>query len=290
MLGRRLSSTPSTGLLVVDLVVLWVAVPIVLDAEAPAWIRSFFGVVSVVAVVFVARLLRLVWREPAQRRADVRGSAVVPVYASRGTTPVATAWIDDLERRLVSRGYRVADAPIESLPGARVFRRSEFRVSWIFTQLHTFVVVIDVDHVDEAMLTGRGARSGEGALPQKGGLPRWLGSGLAVLPVVVCRTADDSALHAAASKPMTRFGAFELPILVLPERGRAVTSSQARLWGAVYQDFLGEQQRLVTGDLAGRTLPPGGQGLALGVVAAATVAVVVVGVLHVMVRLLGAIV
>jgi hypothetical protein len=52
------------------------------------------------------------------------------------------AWTNHLAERLVAAGYEeVPHALGTDHPGLRAFRRKDFRVSWILTRMHTFVVV-----------------------------------------------------------------------------------------------------------------------------------------------------
>jgi hypothetical protein len=129
--------------------------------------------------------------------------------------------------------------------------------------LHTFVLVRTAEVATADGLRELSARSTRHAIKHKGGLPRGLQTGVAVLPVLVCRTAEPGAVEVARQAPPKRFAAFTLPLVVELDRASVATCSEERAWGALYQDFLGEQQRLVAGDLSGSVLPSGGESRAV---------------------------
>lgn len=168
-------------------------------------------------------------------------------------------WTNGLIERLHEHGYRSVSVDLgrsDVLPGAR---RADFRSSWAFTRLHTFIVVQQVDVATADDIEDLSQLSTTYAVRNKGGLPRGFQTGVAVLPVLVCRTAQADALATAARQPRKQFAKFALPVLVELDRQRFTTYHEPHFWGSVYQDFLGEQQRLVAGELHGEVLPLGGQ-------------------------------
>lgn len=183
-----------------------------------------------------------------------------------GVDDVSETWVGQLLDRLDAAGYRRLPDP--TVRGAR---RADFRVSWILTQLHTFVLVHEIEVATAQTVRDAADRGAAYAIEHKGGLPRWLSSGVAALPVVVCRTADEAAIELASQQPRVRFGAFSVPVVVELDRERLTTCSEPRIWGAVYLGFLGEQQRLIGDGLDGRTLPPGAARPGLVLIALAAV-------------------
>ena len=163
-------------------------------------------------------------------------------------------WVDDSVKRLVSAGYR------EQYPDDEGFvagvRRADFEVKWALTRLHTFVLFGCVEHATADSIREFTALSNRWATQAKGGLPRGLQTGVAVIPVLVCTSADEGALAEARRRPDKHFAAAEFPLLADLSQGRYVTYSGGIIWGEIYQDFLRAQQELLVGNLEGEALPP----------------------------------
>lgn len=162
-------------------------------------------------------------------------------------------------QRLGEHGYRPVSADLghnRVLFGAR---RADFRSSWGFTRLHTFIVAHEVEVATADDIEELSERSTRYAVRNKGGLPRGFQTGVAVLPVLICRTAPDDAVAVAERQPRKRFATLVLPVLIDLSQQRIVTYHEPRFWGSLYQDFLGQQQRLVAGEFCGEVLPPGGE-------------------------------
>ena len=90
-------------------------------------------------------------------------------------------------------------------------------------------------------------------------------------------------MHAATASPQKMWAAMPISVVVDVAMQRAYTASGNMMWGAVYQDFLGEQQELVVAGTGAPTLVSGGQhagrallGLAVSVLLLLVVAFVLV--------------
>jgi hypothetical protein len=170
------------------------------------------------------------------------------------------AWTNHLAERLVAAGYEeVPHALGVDQPGLRAFRRKDFRVSWILTRMHTFVVVQAVPQANGLAVHQLTQTAVPWARSVKGGLPVGLQNGLAVLAVTATEHAQDDAMHAATATPQKMWASMPIPIVVDVATQRAYTASGRMLWGAVYQDFLGEQQELVVAGTGAPTLLSGGR-------------------------------
>lgn len=173
-------------------------------------------------------------------------------------TENAKAWNSEAASRLLANGYR--EVPI-SLPtrGARAFRRRDFRVRWFATSLHTFVVLAQAPTAEATDVRLYAEEAVHWAKKSKGGVPRGLQTGVAVLSVLTVDVARDAARREASRRPDKDFAALRLPVLVEIEPSRITTYSGAMVWGMVYTDFLGHQQRLVAGELPVDALMGGGE-------------------------------
>lgn len=158
-------------------------------------------------------------------------------------------WVDEQVERLVAAGYR--QHPADPTNFLACVRRADFKMRWSFTRLHTFVLFGRVEHATGDNVREFSALCARWAAQDKGGMPRGFQTGSAVLPVLVCDTADASAREELDRRPAKHFALFELPMLVELSQGRWATYTGRMRWGGVYQDFLRDQQWLVAGDLAG---------------------------------------
>lgn len=172
----------------------------------------------------------------------------------------ALTWIDESAARLQRAGYTEVPTDLASRTPTvlRALRRSEFRISWILTRMHVFVLLWEAPSVSAAALRALTDDAVEWARKTKGGWPNGLQNAIAVLPVAVTRGAPGDVVAEARRLPQKRWAAIAQPVVVDLDTGNAHTYSGRIVWGLVYQDFLGEQQSTVIGDLAGDTmrLPP----------------------------------
>jgi hypothetical protein len=156
-------------------------------------------------------------------------------------------WTDAALTRLQSEGYKTVEVDQAVLPGARAVRRSDFRLRWFLTRLHTFVVFIAVDRLTEADLSAIADLAAKWAKSAKGGLPIGFQTGVAVIPVVVSSSIDEAARVSALSKPRKRFATMTFPMIVDPVRLFVATYDRTVAWGVAYMDFLAAQQRIIVG-------------------------------------------
>ena len=156
-------------------------------------------------------------------------------------------WTDAALTRLQASGYKAVDVDQAVLPGARAVRRSDFRIRWFLTRMHTFVVFLVVDHVTEPDLSAIADLAAKWAKSVKGGLPIGLQTGVAVIPAVVSSSIDEAARASALAKPRKRFATMTFPMIVDPVRLSVATYTRTVAWGVAYMDFLADQQRIVVG-------------------------------------------
>ena len=156
-------------------------------------------------------------------------------------------WTDAALTRLQVEGYKAVEVDQTVLPGARAVRRSDFRLRWFLTRLHTFVVFIVVDRATGADLSAIADLTAKWAKSVKGGLPIGFQTGVAVIPVIVSSGADEAALQAALAKPRKRYSTMVFPMIADPVRLSIAAYNRTVAWGIAYMDFLADQQRIVVG-------------------------------------------
>jgi hypothetical protein len=125
---------------------------------------------------------------------------------------------------------------------AVIGRRAQFRLRWLATRLHTFVLVAvfksdaTAEHLDRFM-----DEASQYATTVKGGLPRGLQTGTCAVAVAVLPSAV--GVEGWASKPHgRRFAALTYPVTVDLANGR-VDQPGRMLIGAVYVPYLKELVR-----------------------------------------------
>ncbi len=190
------------------------------------------------------------------------------------------AWVDAAAARLRFVGYRDVEAVSPDGRRLRALRRADFRAEWFFTRLHTLVVfdVLESGPATDDQLCCFTKLAMRWAKRAKGGLPRGLQTGIAVLPVLVAAEGTSAASRSEARRrPQKDFSALRLPLLVDLSAGEGFTYDGPITWGLIYRNFLGEQQRVVLRELRGDTMKPDGRGRRWLRVAAVGAAVGAVG-------------
>ena len=121
---------------------------------------------------------------------------------------------------------------------ARIGRASRFRlVRFMATRLHVFVVIVElVEPASRAELDALEHAGIEHAIAHKGGLPRGLQTGSAVLTVALVPQAD-AALREWAGSTRFRFATIAYPVLVDASSGVVDRPSRMRL-GRIYRSYL----------------------------------------------------
>lgn len=170
----------------------------------------------------------------------------------------ALEWIDKAVARLQEAGYVEVPTELASRTPTRLraLRRSEFRISWLCTRMHSFVLLWEAPEVTSFALRALTIDAVEWARRTKGGLPGGLQTGIMVTPVAVTSRPGPDVIAEARRLPDMRWAAFAQPMVVDLETGSAQTYAGRIVWGLIYQDFIGQEHACVMGDLAGETMRP----------------------------------
>ncbi len=158
--------------------------------------------------------------------------------------------LDKLTRVLRTDGYEISDARFEGRE-VLVARRSQFKVQWMLTRLHTFIFVVDfTDEVIDTEMLDRYVDVACGyAIKSKGGLPRGLQSGTAAVVVALSVSPSAEAQQWASRHRGRRFAATTFPVMISTTTGK-VTHPGPAVLGAIYNHHL----RSVADDLVGAAL------------------------------------
>jgi hypothetical protein len=155
--------------------------------------------------------------------------------------------VADIGRRLEEAGYETSTISLDGLT-ALVGRRSDFRLRWFGTRLHTFVFVAAFGHPPREELDRFAAAASKFAIENKGGLPRGLQTGTAAVPVAVVDQVRPEIAE-WAGRTFRKFAAIGYPVLVETSTGR-VHRPGRMVAGAVYDAHLrGIADKIVGGAL-----------------------------------------
>jgi hypothetical protein len=162
--------------------------------------------------------------------------------------------IEVLGTRLTSAGYKTGQATIAGCD-ALVARRSNFRLKWWATRLHSFVVPFVTPELDEQLAEELTAAAQQHAIEHKGGLPRGLQTGTATVVVFLSKAERPVVRSWFARQPEHRNAALRFPVLAELATG-ALTYFEGRMpLGWVYAEHL----RGVVEGIVRPAIQPGGR-------------------------------
>jgi hypothetical protein len=120
-----------------------------------------------------------------------------------------------------------------------VARTAEFRLRWMATKLHTFLVASPFapGTANRSALDGFMSAAMQYAKANKGGLPVGFQTGIAVLVVAVTEQADAAAQEWAATPHGRQFGVIPFPVMV-DAASHQLTRPQRMVIGGIYSGYL----------------------------------------------------
>jgi len=143
-------------------------------------------------------------------------------------------------QRMVGGGFAVSDERLAVGPVV-VGYRGTFRIRWLATKLHLFVVILTVPTIDASTLD----RFLTESVGYARGHTRWwarsVQQAVAVVPVVVCDVATGPAVAVVEQLPHRDAGMMTLPWLIDTATGRTHRSVGKVVFGAIYRPWLDEQ-------------------------------------------------
>jgi hypothetical protein len=122
---------------------------------------------------------------------------------------------------------------------ALVARASEFRWRWMATRLHTFLVVAPFPPgtASRPILDSYLRAASDYAIAHKGGLPRGVQSGTAIIPVAVTSRARPEAIEWASKVHGRRFAVIPYPALLDASSGQTFRPERMVV-GGIYGTYL----------------------------------------------------
>lgn len=141
------------------------------------------------------------------------------------------------EPELAALGFNVSRFEEDSL----VLQREPFRLSWMLTQLVTFVFLIPKQVTSwEEMIADFEKLKKFAKRHKKTFLPMGLQCGYALLPIYIGTGFSDQLKETVRTKYTKRWCMFHLPSLLDIPTGECTTLAPNYIWGALYRGYIHE--------------------------------------------------
>ena len=127
--------------------------------------------------------------------------------------------------------------------------KKEFRLSWIATRLHLFIVIGKTDQkIDKNLIENFSKESFQYALEHNTG---WRGfqSCVAVIAILEGTEMENEALMYCMQSPPKHWGACEIPVIYDRKNKTAIRYSSIPMWGAIYYPHFNKKIKEVTDKL-----------------------------------------
>jgi hypothetical protein len=147
-----------------------------------------------------------------------------------------TDYLSRVVTSLEADGYEVSAAELGA-GEVLVARRSQFRWSWMATQMVSFAVLHEAPSVSADFAAEYAAEALEYARRNKGGLPRGLQSGVMAFPVIASAAIEPAAADWARERPRKHWAMEENPVLADTAARQAYRYEGTIAWGRIYSSF-----------------------------------------------------
>ena len=148
-------------------------------------------------------------------------------------------YLDDLSSNLQAAGYQVEMHAIGGMPALTGYR-SDFKLQWMASKLHTFVTVRSVPVVTADALEAFAKDSLEYTKVAKGAM-RGAQSGVAAIAVLVGESVDPAAAQYARTQLVRNFAAFAWPVAVDLSTGERSSHQGRPTIGAIFTGWMRKQ-------------------------------------------------
>ena len=121
-----------------------------------------------------------------------------------------------------------------------VLHKEPLRLSWLATQLVTFVFLIrrPVDSFSQ-MLDDYSALRNFAGEHKRTFLPFGIQCGYALLPIYMAQTFPEALIENTRSTHKKRWCVFHVPSLLNTTTGQVITLERRFFWGCIYRDYIG---------------------------------------------------
>ena len=127
----------------------------------------------------------------------------------------------------------------EKINGLDVFiaTQSQFKLSWLATQMNVFTIVGSVDIITKYIIENFSKKSLEYTINNNEGLPRGLQSGVVSFSLLASQFIHNEAKQWVKQRPEKHFAAFEYPVLFDLTLNKIFYYDKTPIWGAIYYKF-----------------------------------------------------
>ncbi len=119
-----------------------------------------------------------------------------------------------------------------------VAHRAEFKLRWMATKLHLFVIACEMPEVSVDHIIAFDQTAAQFARDNKGGMPLGFQTGVAVFPALVSARVDPNAGLWAAERQRVNFACMSRPVVVDTSRATVSQFRGSVALGAVYSGYL----------------------------------------------------
>jgi hypothetical protein len=154
-----------------------------------------------------------------------------------------SGYLDALRDRLAADG---CEPQIHDWAGQPVLigRRADFRLRWMATRLHLFVIAATAPEVNADALASFTQSAINYARANKGGLPVGFQTGIAVFPALVGEHVQPEAATWAQAKQINAFGCMARPVAVDTTTGMVNQFRGTGVLGGIYSPHLRRKSAL----------------------------------------------
>ena len=143
--------------------------------------------------------------------------------------------IEGLEQALNANRFKLQHDVDIAGERALVAHRSDFRLRWFATRLHSFVITCSVSSLTTERAEELTAAAQQFSVSHKPGLPRGLQTGTMTFATFICDSSDEELQRWFAAKPPVGFAAMQFPVLADISTDQVTWFGGQRVLGSIYR-------------------------------------------------------
>jgi hypothetical protein len=153
-----------------------------------------------------------------------------------------------LPAALLSAGFAEDAGTVIGEVTVQVFRKSQFRLSWLATRLHVFAFAVDGAGVPTDQIPQIAESCREHAISRKPGIARGLQTGVVAMPFFTVTNASPELAEWASSPQPGRFAAILYPVIMAQDTGSVLRRTTPQRLGRIYEGYLSRTAAEVVGN------------------------------------------
>jgi hypothetical protein len=155
--------------------------------------------------------------------------------------------LDEVANRMRADGFDVHPGELP-FRGAVIGTKGVFRLRWLATKLHIYIVLIEQDTLDVATFDGLISAANAYAQSKVRWWYRGLQQGVAVVPICICRRATEASIIQASGVPTRKFAFLSYPCIFQADLGKLYMSDEKIVVGVLYDKWI---KSMINGILSG---------------------------------------